>query len=37
MYAMPLWAQTSVDAVKRMQPGAEIVREIPDEVGWREQ
>ena len=37
VYAMPLWAGTSVGAVKRMQPGAEIVRELADEAGWHKQ
>ena len=37
VYAMPLWAGTSIDAVRRLQPAAEIVRELADEAGWSEQ
>jgi nitronate monooxygenase len=37
VHAMPLWAGESVDAVKRMQPAAEIVRELADDAGWRDQ
>jgi hypothetical protein len=30
--AMPLWAGESVGGVKRLQPAAEIVRELADEA-----
>ena len=33
IHAMPLWAGELVDAVERLQPAAEIVRELTDEAG----